>query len=399
MSSTLPDDIANCVLAAFEALPPKFKPRERAQGKREWVPLSGIVLSSELEPLTCVALATGMKCLPRDKMQMANGTTLHDWHAEVLTIRAFNRFLIDECLNVADGNSSPWIMRSPDAELQPFTIKDDIRIHMYCSECPCGDASMELIMNEQEDATPWTYLSPVVPEETNVIPLHGRGYFSELGIVRTKPSRPDAPVTLSKSCTDKLALKQCTSLLNSIASLLIAPRQAYLNSLVIPESQYVPTAIERAFGLNGRMKSITPQITCEWTEAYGYKPFNVITTSREFQFSKRAACPGNDRIASNLSAVWTPYFEEVLIGGVQQGRKQFDSIGGSRTCRKSLWKAVVNVLDKAEEVPHFEAKAEMNYANAKANSALDCRRKVKEDVRRYVLKGWARNAGDDSFGL
>lgn len=52
-----PDDVANCVLTTFDALPAKFKPRERSQGKQEWVPLSGIVLFSESQPLTCVSLA------------------------------------------------------------------------------------------------------------------------------------------------------------------------------------------------------------------------------------------------------------------------------------------------------------------------------------------------------
>jgi hypothetical protein len=40
-----PDAIAECVLDAFDKLPEKRKPRPRNDGAREWVPLSGIVLS------------------------------------------------------------------------------------------------------------------------------------------------------------------------------------------------------------------------------------------------------------------------------------------------------------------------------------------------------------------
>jgi len=40
-----PDAIAECVLSAFRALPVKYKPRKLADGRREWVPLAGIVLS------------------------------------------------------------------------------------------------------------------------------------------------------------------------------------------------------------------------------------------------------------------------------------------------------------------------------------------------------------------
>lgn len=42
------DAIADCVLDAFDALPPHRKPREPSSGlkagRREWVPLAGIVI-------------------------------------------------------------------------------------------------------------------------------------------------------------------------------------------------------------------------------------------------------------------------------------------------------------------------------------------------------------------
>jgi hypothetical protein len=37
--------VADCVLAAFDQLEDKRKPRPRNDGSREWVPLAGIVLS------------------------------------------------------------------------------------------------------------------------------------------------------------------------------------------------------------------------------------------------------------------------------------------------------------------------------------------------------------------
>lgn len=41
-----PSHIAGCVLDTFSALPQKFKPRVLKDGRREWVPLAGIVLST-----------------------------------------------------------------------------------------------------------------------------------------------------------------------------------------------------------------------------------------------------------------------------------------------------------------------------------------------------------------
>ena len=137
-----------------------------------------------------------MKCLPARKIPNAGGFVLHDWHAEVLALRAFNRFLIRECHDMAKSpEATSGIIRrrsendtSAGRGLQPFTLHEHIKIYMYCSEAPCGDASMELTMNAQDDATPW----PIPSEDASGIDestetLKGRGYFSQLGIVRRKP--------------------------------------------------------------------------------------------------------------------------------------------------------------------------------------------------------------------
>jgi hypothetical protein len=44
--------IADCVLATFDQLPEKRKPRPRNDGAKEWVPLAGIVLSKG--SLSCI---------------------------------------------------------------------------------------------------------------------------------------------------------------------------------------------------------------------------------------------------------------------------------------------------------------------------------------------------------
>ena len=135
-----------------------------------------------------------MKCLPAAKVLQAAGSILHDWHAEIITMRAFNQFLLRECIHLVNSpdNSSAVIRRRETRELseshgfQPFTIREDVKIHMYCSEAPCGDASMELVMGAQEDPTPWPTASVFgVKSHTEV--LKGRASFSELGIVRRKP--------------------------------------------------------------------------------------------------------------------------------------------------------------------------------------------------------------------
>ena len=158
------------------------------------------------KPATKMKDSTGMKCLPASLGSIsAAGGILRDWHAEVLAIRAFNHFLLDEALSIArDPSFQSSILRqrvsdelsSAGSGRQPYTIRDHLKIFMYCSEAPCGDASMELVMEAQEDDTPW----PVSLFGKNAQQgLLGRGSFSQLGIVRRKPCESLPAAELSKS--------------------------------------------------------------------------------------------------------------------------------------------------------------------------------------------------------
>src|SRR3569833_3442549 len=210
---------------------------------------------------------------------------------------------------------------------------------------PGGDASMELTMASQEDASPWALPSSSSSDASASLP--GRAYFSQLGVVRRKPARGDAPPTASKSCSDKLALKQCTSLLSSVASLLVSPRGVYLSTLVLRSRQHSETACQRAF--SGRMADVAAGRTT-WGGGYGFSPLGVVstTTGREFAFSRRsvAARAGAGTVtASNLAAACVPRcgLDEGLLGGVLQGRKAFDIRGASVLSRRRMWGLAVEV--------------------------------------------------------
>ncbi|KAI0848412.1 adenosine deaminase/editase [Daldinia vernicosa] len=420
-----------------------------------------------------------MKCLPTSKVSQAQGNILHDWHAEVLTIRAFNRFVLDECKVLAQGCSSEFLRWRTIDEIassycrddtragepggqgsewrgQPFTWREDVLLHMYCSEAPCGDASMELIMEAQEDATPWELplTNPSVPLPTTdpSTSLPGRAYFSQLGVVRRKPARSDAPPTLSKSCSDKLALRQCISLLSSITALLVDPRHVYIHTLVLPESRYSESACRRSFSscpIDGRMRSMASaeeqeeRLKGEGEAPYTFRPFTVKTTSSEFAFSQRAATqatannanqhaatneqnrPAAQKVsASNISAAWTRSgLEETTLGGILQGRKQSaaDARGASFASRRRIWGLAVEVADLLlpqagednEEGEEGEGEA-MNtsaiadirraltaetYGEMKGCALLEPRRRAKHRARAEALKGWVRNLGDESFNL
>jgi tRNA-specific adenosine deaminase 1 len=289
-----------------------------------------------------------------------------------------------------------------------------------------GDASMELIMASQEDSTPWdlpALSNNTSPSTTSCIPsslLHGRGYFSALGQVRGKPSRPDAPPSLSKSCSDKLALKQSISLLSSLTSLLISPQNAYLTSLVLPSSQYSETACTRAFSSSGRLAPLKGKT---WGGNYSFREFKVLMTEKEFVYSRRQALkPGEKLVPSNIASIsgLSPADSETLIGGTLQGRKQFSLPGASRVCKRRMWRLALTVAGiacqhilindrdnrKPEENedelmadhPIVKSLKAKTYAEVKEGNLLKERMEVKKEVRETALMGWVRNEGGEGFG-
>ena len=192
---SLQDRIVKAIHEKFHALPKKRKPGTLNNGIQEWVPLSGIVVVEDNERVTCLALATGMKCLPESRLSFLDSSTvLHDWHAETLAIRAFNHFLLQECHQLTSCTSyTSTVLQlrktselSENPSLPPFCIRQSLSIMMYCSEAPCGDASMELVMEAQDDPTPWPIPAAL---EGSASALLGRGFFSELGVVRRKPGK------------------------------------------------------------------------------------------------------------------------------------------------------------------------------------------------------------------
>lgn len=258
---------------------------------------------------------------------------------------------------------------------------------------------MELTMSAQQDPTPWTAPPPSsLSRDPDAPTLPGREDFSQLGVVRRKPSRPDAPLSLSKSCSDKLALRQATSLLSSLTSLLVAPRAAYLSGLVVPGPAYVAPAFERCFV--GRMTPLKDAMGRDDGD-YEFRGMEPLTTDLPFVFSRG---DGKDVAPCNVSAVWTPALDEGLVGGVLQGKKAFTDRGASGVSRRRMWGLA---RETAELLSHddglgsslCEALAVGRYGDVKEGRMLEDRRRVKEMAREGALRGWVRNTGDEDFGL
>ncbi|KAJ5656729.1 hypothetical protein N7507_008679 [Penicillium longicatenatum] len=422
-TASLASRIASLVHAHFDALPTRSKPTIFPDGSREWIPMTGIVAvkgeDTSSESLHCITVTSGAKCLSASHIPRCRGLVLHDCHAEILAIRAFNYWLLTEChdliteekLENTKPSLSPIIRRrafpndcsgtsNSSIDWPPFEIRPDVKLYMYCTCAPCGDGSMELCMAAQDDATPWEVIretnhtseaqeGPALVEDNL---LDGRAHFSLLGVVRRKPARTDAESTRSKSCSDKLALKQVSSLLSWQTSRLVAPTQnAYLAGLVLPEDEISHIACKRAFGANGRMKALEGRSWPSDTPGrigYQFRPFQILSVPvREIEalwkFAKPksitaeasdAAITPRKSKPGNVSAVWTlapshshrcavlsdvgskqlpslfrskTGLYESIIGGVKQGNKASSPLprGASALSRSKLWALMSNILE------------------------------------------------------
>jgi tRNA-specific adenosine deaminase 1 len=349
---------------------------------------------------------------------------LHDSHAEVLALRALNRFLLSEVLAILQRRDVAYVSPvvcycNDDSDQgqensyphQPFQIRPNVSIWMFSTEAPCGDASMEILMGEKEgDVEPWDK----EPDPKEI--LHGRGYFSALGKVRRKPSRGDAEATMSKSCTDKLTLKQVTSVLCFPASLIIAPTEnAYLAGLIVPSTRYSEAGFRRAFGSSGRLAWLQ---AAQLPRSAQFRPFKVVVLPSDFELFPFAKADKAQRPtkAGNVSAIFIKNLHEsnkdiyeTILGGVKQGHRPFvdDQKKPSATCRLKLWEYVRSIIGCIQEEHNIPAETRLellltsaatNYGELKA-SALNAHRRAAKEVVTKSLGEWPKNAGDEAWSL
>lgn len=182
-----------------------------------------------------ICLATGIKCLNVNEMKRENknGKLLHDSHAEVLCFRAFNRFLLELMKNHEYVDEDDVLIK---VDVNKFEWNEAWEIGMYVSELPCGDLA---VIHEQHKKTTREYqewkddeVKQYVDENIKTI-LRGKNNIKKTGVVRTKPGRFDSVATLSKSCTDKIILKQRIGLSSGLLNLLINTK-LQLKYLILP---------------------------------------------------------------------------------------------------------------------------------------------------------------------
>ncbi|EDO14888.1 hypothetical protein Kpol_380p7 [Vanderwaltozyma polyspora DSM 70294] len=216
---SLGDKISNIIFEEYSKLKSSSKPTTRSNNVKEWTVLAAIVaISNDENEIIPITISTGVKATPNDELERSSGKILHDCHSEILSLRAFNTYLLQSVQRVSEGDKSKFIL--PAKADGKYNWNENYKIALYISKLPCGDASMDTLNedledNEQnftiEDNDAYQFIDPKIKTV-----IRGRLNYSKKNVVRTKPGRYDSNVTLSKSCSDKLCMKQAKSILNSL---------------------------------------------------------------------------------------------------------------------------------------------------------------------------------------
>lgn len=363
MDSELPTRIAQKVIEEFENLNVSAgKPTVRPNGEKEWTVLAGLVAISH-DDIKVLTLATGVKAMPDQTRKYSQGWILHDMHAEILCLRAFNWLLIEQ---IRDFELSPLSLleKCHHGSKHKFRLRKNLQLALYVSEPPCGDMSMSHISS---DGPLWE--EP--PAKKSQI-VRGRAHFNRVGVVRTKPGRADSLVTFLKSCSDKLCLKQFTGILNCISSLLVEP--IYLDFLVVQRDKYNEKDFHRCF--RERLK-LTSGI---------HTPLQVLLfDSDSYKFHKTSRT-----VSLQLSMVYCVPSKtaQVICNGVKNGayvkRQPPKPSGASFLCKRKMVEHAMPVI--GEYGKYLELKA----ANEK--------REERKTAARGEFDSWPET-GEDDFDI
>ncbi|KAH9175116.1 adenosine deaminase/editase [Lactarius sanguifluus] len=334
-NTSIKNDVVTSILAQYDSLPWTPQPGKHTV-------LAGFALHDLHSGRTqLLALGAGAKCLPAGRLPV-RGDALHDSHAEVIARRGAVRWLLEEAQRAAahrhqdargpssSASASAWLSACDDSEEDGrpvFALRDGVRLWMYASTVPCGDASMGLLaaVQDPEVAARMDAHALARPAPPPGAPSRGRDGYARLGVLRTKPGRADAPRVLSMSCSDKVARWSVLGIQGALASLVLQPM--YIHAIVLGEVDEAMQAqvrrdCERAF--YGRLGRLDGTLVLFWYALrYLPRPYGAVCPAIHFTdvpFKHSSSMVSATSTTSNDALCWTADCGwEVLINGQKRG--------------------------------------------------------------------------------
>ncbi|KAH0537778.1 tRNA-specific adenosine deaminase 1 [Cotesia glomerata] len=347
------DEIAKLCIDKYKSLKKTGKPRDT-----EWTVLSGIVLKNE-HCLKVVSLATGTKCLSSKELINTNlydmGSRLSDSHAEVLTRRAFLRYLYDQLDQLLCLNKSEVFQFNENV----IEFVNGVSFHFYASHTPCGDCSIVSKFKNQTNETrdddghrlpKILKLDEIIIEDKGIVvdgfvedihrtgakcvateknkDLHLPGVnYHTTGPLRTKPGRGD--LTLSLSCSDKIAKWNFLGI------------QGALLSLFIPTLKFETIVIGSGcpFSMDSMERGLSKRFSDEYPLPKIYQ--SSVTFMHNKNYDRVNPCPSSI-IWSSVRKVDT----EIAVEGRKQGATKNKKGNYLLVTRKNFLKNFFNIIEK-----------------------------------------------------
>ncbi|CAJ1947050.1 unnamed protein product [Cylindrotheca closterium] len=263
MSSKIAESVAECALSHYNKNISKGKPKDQS----EFTVYASIVAQQE-DNFWVVSAATGTKCTAIRKQ----GFVLHDSHAEILARRGLVRvlWLQINAISKSQSFSKGRLLLEQEPCKEKYKIRQDIALHLYVSDSPCGDASIygassgffftgaKIIVSKETGVT-----STVCGGDTQL--LQGAPIAREnsqlLSSLRCKSGRSNLPSHLrstSMSCSDKIVKWSILGLQGSLLSnlfkepVLLSSIVVSQDTRIIPDTNHQLEALERAIPSRAR---------------------------------------------------------------------------------------------------------------------------------------------------
>mmetsp|Transcript_3816 Transcript_3816/g.5563 ORF Transcript_3816/g.5563 Transcript_3816/m.5563 type:complete len:423 (+) Transcript_3816:107-1375(+) len=417
---TLQSSIAICAIDHYHSLPKHGKPR----AGQEWTVYAALVVTSNLNKPRVVCSATGSKCTTTGP----EGWCLRDLHAEVLVKRGFQRLLWKE---IHSGKLELLLkLDSVDTSGEKYVLKRDLKLHLFISDSPCGDATIYRLKNKEMNFTGSKLIKDGELVCWNNVSVT-REKDQQLGQLRTKSGRSNLDNvrrSTSLSCSDKILKWNLLGIQGSTLPVhpirldsLVVCKDAHAESLEAQQEALQRACVDRFNDVLKEARHSEDVDTLKNHEKYltslELRPLKVMVVDNNFDCSKsRMVIPFQDRNVkselnenakrphpSNCTATSSKKVSpcgfcinwqyqdssEVLVGtrGTKNGKKPATEADyariSSRLCRAAFYKSNLD----------YKTDTAKTYRQWKSENSINSERKD-FFFKTKVMKGWIKSISD-----